>query len=190
MPIATPAIPPRSGMVRRFWFSARGFWSGKTRIAAWTLSICLLALVVGQLLIQYRLNLWNRAIFDALEKKDAATVLTQAAIFVPLAISSIIVAILVVYARMRLQRRWRLWMSEHLIDGWLAKGRYYQLNMIEGEHKNPEYRIAEDTRVATESPVDVVVGITSAVLTAFTFMGVLWFVGGNLKWGEGDGAIV
>jgi putative ATP-binding cassette transporter len=190
MPIATPAIPPRTGMVRRFWFSARGFWSGKTRIAAWTLSICLLALVVGQLLIQYRLNLWNRAIFDALEKKDATTVLTQAAIFVPLAIGSITVAILVVYARMLLQRRWRLWMSDHLIDGWLAKGRYYQLNMIEGEHKNPEYRIAEDTRVATESPVDVVVGITSAVLTAFTFMGVLWFVGGHLKWGEGDGAIV
>ena len=82
MPIATPAIPPRSGMVRRFWFSARGFWSGKARIVAWTLSILLLALVVGQLLIQYRLNFWNRAIFDALEKKDAATVLTQAAIFV------------------------------------------------------------------------------------------------------------
>jgi putative ATP-binding cassette transporter len=56
--------------------------------------------------------------------------------------------------------------------------------------KIPEHRIAEDTRVATESPVDVVSGITSAVLTAFTFMGVLWSVGGSLTLGTGDGAMV
>ena len=190
MPIATLAMPPRSGMVRRFWFSARGFWSGKTRVMAWTLSVFLLALVIAQLIIQYRLNLWNKAIFDALEKKEAETVFTQALIFIPLAVASITVAVTAVYTRMRLQRNWRRWMSEHLIDGWLAKGRYYQLNMIEGEHKNPEHRIAEDTRVATESPVDVVSGITSAVLTAFTFMGVLWSVGGSLTLGTGDGAMV
>lgn len=190
MPTSTPKMAPRAGMVRRFWTSARGFWSGDTRWVAWTLSACLLSLVVAQLLIQYRINLWNRAIFDALEKKDASVVLTQAAIFVPLAIASITVAITVVYTRMRLQRRWRGWMSSHTIDRWLAKGRYYQLNVIEGDHKNPEYRIAEDTRVATEAPVDVVVGITSAILTACTFMGVLWSVGGNLNWGEGESAIV
>jgi putative ATP-binding cassette transporter len=124
-------------MVRRFWFSARGFWSGKTRVMAWTLSVFLLALVIAQLIIQYRLNLWNKAIFDALEKKEAETVFTQALIFIPLAVASITVAVTAVYTRMRLQRNWRRWMSEHLIDGWLAKGRYYQLNMIEGEHKNP-----------------------------------------------------
>lgn len=177
-------------MVQRFWSAARGFWSGDTRWVAWSLSIALLVLVVGQLLVQYRINLWNRAIFDALEKKDAAIVLTQSAIFVPLAVASITIAILVVYTRMRLQRRWRGWLSSHTIDRWLANGRYYQLNLIEGDHKNPEYRIAEDTRVATEAPVDVVVGITSAVLTACTFMGVLWSVGGSLTWGTGDGAIV
>ena len=39
--------------------------------------------------------------------KDGATVLNQALIFVPLAAGSILVAVCVVYARMRLQRRWR-----------------------------------------------------------------------------------
>jgi putative ATP-binding cassette transporter len=64
---------------------------------------------------------------------------------------------------------------------WLSKGRYYQLNVIEGDHKNPEARIAEDTRIATEQPVDFAVGILSAALTSATFMGVLWVVGGNLS---------
>ena len=79
-----------------------------------------------------------------------------------------------------MQRRWRAWLTEHTMTRWLAKGRYYQLNVIEGDHKNPEARIAEDIRIATEQPVDFAVGILSAVLTSATFMGVLWSVGGNL----------
>ena len=134
----------------------------------------LIALVVGQLVFQYQLNLWNKAIFDALEKKDGATVLRQAMIFIPLAVGSIAVAVCVVYARMRMQRRWRAWLTEHTMTRWLAKGRYYQLNLIEGDHKNPEARIADDIRIATEQPVDFAVGILSAVLTSATFMGVLW----------------
>ena len=45
---------------------------------------------------------------------------------------------------------------------WLTNGRYYQLNLVGGDHKNPEYRIAEDLRIATESPVDFIAGVTSA----------------------------
>jgi putative ATP-binding cassette transporter len=168
-------------LVRVFWRSARGFWSApKSWKVAWLMTVCLVALVIGQLIFQYQLNVWNRTIFDALEKKDSATVLNQALIFIPLAAGSILVAVCVVYARMRMQRRWRAWLTEHTITRWLAKGRYYQLNLIEGDHKNPEARIAEDIRIATEQPVDFAVGILSAVLTSATFMGVLWSVGGNL----------
>jgi putative ATP-binding cassette transporter len=177
-------------LVRRFWRTARGFWSApRSWKVAWLMTACLIALVIGQLIFQYQLNLWNRAIFDALEKKDAATVLRQAMIFVPLAAGSIAVAVSIVYARMRTQRRWRAWLTEHTITRWLAKGRYYQLNLIEGDHKNPEARIAEDIRIATEQPVDFAVGILSAVLTSVTFMGVLWSVGGSLTIGAGASAI-
>src|SRR4030095_10878741 len=173
-------------LVRRFWMTARGFWSSKRSWkVAWLMTACLIALVVGQLIFSYQLNIWNKAIFDALEKKDSAAVLHQAMLFVPLAAGSIAVAVSVVYARMRMQRRWRAWLTEHAMTRWLAKGRYYQLNVIEGDHKNPEARIAEDIRIATEQPVHFAVGILSAGLTSATFMGVLWSVGGNLEldWG-------
>src|SRR3954447_10540375 len=168
-------------LVRVFWRTARGFWSAQNSWkVAWLMTVCLIALVVGQLIFQYQLNVWNRTIFDALEKKDSAVVLNQALLFVPLAAGSILVAVCVVYARMRTQRRWRAWLTEHTITRWLAKGRYYQLNVIEGDHKNPEARIAEDIRIATEQPVDFAVGILSAALTSITFMGVLWSVGGSI----------
>jgi vitamin B12/bleomycin/antimicrobial peptide transport system ATP-binding/permease protein len=177
-------IEQRKPLVRRFWHAARGFWSAPNSWkVAWLMTACLIMLVIGQLFFQYQLNLWNKAIFDALEKKDGPAVLRQALIFGPLAAGSIAVAVCVVYARMRMQRRWRAWLTEHTITRWLNKGRYYQLNLIEGDHKNPEARIAEDIRIATEQPVDFAVGILSAVLTSATFMGVLWSVGGNLTIG-------
>ena len=61
---------------------------------------------------------------------------------------------------MTLQRRWRAWLTDSLIDRWLSNGRYYQLNLVSGDHANPEYRIADDVRIATEAPVDFVSGIT------------------------------
>src|SRR5581483_10418767 len=174
-------IEQRKPLVRRFWRDARGFWSAPDSWkVAWLMTACLVALVIGQLIFQYQLNVWNKAIFDALEKKDGPAVLRQALIFMPLAAGSIAVAVCVVYARMRTQRRRRAWLTEHTITRWLNKGRYYQLNLIEGDHRNPEARIAEDVRIATEQPVDFAVGILSAVLTSATFMGVLWSVGGNL----------
>ena len=100
--------------------------------------------------------------------------------FIPLAIFSIAIAIAVVWARMRIQRRWRAWMTEHVGDRWLNDGRYYQLNLVAGEHKNPEHRLTEDMRISTEAPVDLATGILTAFLTSATFIGVLWSVGGDL----------
>src|SRR3954447_25447574 len=189
MPLSSVEREQQKPLVRRFWHTARGFWSSeKSWKVAWLMTACLIALVVGQLIFQYQLNIWNKAIFDALEKKDGATVLRQAILFIPLAAGSIAVAVAIVYARMRMQRRWRAWLTEHTMTRWLAKGRYYQLNLIEGDHKNPEARIAEDIRIATEQPVDFAVGILSAVLTSVTFMGVLWSVGGSITVGTGNSA--
>jgi vitamin B12/bleomycin/antimicrobial peptide transport system ATP-binding/permease protein len=170
----------RSYLLRRFWQSGRQFWSGADKRTAWFLTGALLATIVVQVVIQYQLTVWNRAIFDGLEKRDAAVVGFQAMIFPLLAVASVSSWVVLVYLRMAAQRRWRRWLSGHVIDRWLANGRYYQLNLVKGDHGTPEYRIAEDLRVATESPVEFVVGIVSAALAAATFIVVLWTIGGSL----------
>lgn len=192
MDALVPSVPPEKDQLKslteRFWHTAHGFWTGEQRRIAWIMTVSLILLVIVQLVISYRINVWNRALFDALEKKDGAVVLWQAAIFVPLAVVSIAIAVVIVYARMRIQRRWRAWLTEALGDRWLNKGRYYQLNFIGGDHANPEYRLAEDMRVATDAPVDLATGILTAVLTAVTFIGVLWVVGGAITfdWGGSE----
>lgn len=167
-------------LVRRFLRAAKGFWGKHGDRFAWWMVAILLAIVAAQVYVQYQINVWNRAIFDALEQKNAGVVAWQALIFIPLALASITFAVAIVYARMSMQIRWRAWLTNSLTDRWLANGRYFHLNLMEGDHKNPEYRISEDVRIATEAPVDFVVGVFAAFLSAATFVGVLWYVGGDL----------
>jgi putative ATP-binding cassette transporter len=170
----------RHYLLKRFWISAKGFWGVAGGSLAWVLTGGLLVLIFLQLSFQYGINLWNRAIFDALEKRDAAVVLHLTAVFFPLAIGSVLLGVIQVYTRMGIQRRWRAWLTSSVISRWLKNGRYYQLNLVSGDHQNPEYRIAEDLRVATDAPIDFATGVTSAFLSATTFIIVLWTIGGAL----------
>ncbi len=167
-------------LLTRFWISARGFWGKNGDRLAWILSIGLLVLIVANVGFQYGINVWNRAIFDAIEKRDSATVFYLSAVFFPLAIGSVVLGMMQVVARMAIQRRWRAWLTNAVVSRWLTNGRYYQLNLVGGDHENPEYRIAEDLRIATDSPVDFFAGVTSAFLSATTFIVVLWTIGGAL----------
>jgi putative ATP-binding cassette transporter len=173
-------IAKRRSLVRRFWRTAREFWTGRRRRRAWMMTVLLAIIVVAQTYVQYRINFWNREIFDALEQRNSSQVLFQAMVFFPLALGSIAAAVAIVYARTTIQREWRRWLSLHLVDRWLARGHYYHLNLISGDHENPEHRIAEDVRVATESPIDFGAGLLAALLAAATFITVLWVVGGDL----------
>jgi putative ATP-binding cassette transporter len=182
-----PALPPEEAerirkeyLLTRFWISARGYWGRKGDRLSWPFSIGLSLLIVGTVAFQYGINVWNRSIFDAIEKRDSAAVFHLTAIFFPLAIGSVALGVAQVFARMSIQRRWRTWLTTAVISRWLANGRYYQLNLVGGDHKNPEYRIAEDLRIATDSPVDFAAGVTSAFLSASTFIVVLWTIGGAL----------
>jgi putative ATP-binding cassette transporter len=163
-----------------FWRTARGFWGAHGTRMAWVLSITLVGLIVLNVTIQYGINVWNRAIFDALEQRNAANAFHLTLVFIPLALGSIVMGTLQVYARMGIQRQWRAWVNNHVVTRWLDHGHYYQLNLVSGDHDNPEYRIGEDLRVATDAPVDFVAGVMSAFLSAATFIVVLWTIGGAL----------
>jgi putative ATP-binding cassette transporter len=167
----------RDYLLKRFWISAKGFWGAAGGRLAWVLTGGLLVLIILQLSFQFGINLWNRAIFDAIEKRDAAVVLHLTAVFFPLAIGSVLLGVIQVYTRMGIQRRWRAWLTSSVISRWLKNGRYYQLNLVSGDHQIGT--AAEDLRVATDA-IDFATGVTSAFLSATTFIIVLWTIGGAL----------
>jgi vitamin B12/bleomycin/antimicrobial peptide transport system ATP-binding/permease protein len=164
----------------RFWASAKGFWGGPSAMVAWPLTIGLVAIAILQLFVQYRLNYWNRDFFNALARRDGDTLWGQVTVFVPLAIVSVALSVISVWARMTTQRKWRQWLTTSILHDWLADENYRKLEAASGEYKNAEYRISYDAKSATDSPVDLTLGLVNAVMTACVFTGVLWSVGGAL----------
>jgi vitamin B12/bleomycin/antimicrobial peptide transport system ATP-binding/permease protein len=164
----------------RFWISASGFWKGEGAWVSWVLTAGLIAVALAQIAVQYRLNYWNRDFFNALEGRDAAGLRAQALVFVPLACLSVSLSVASVWGRMTTQRKWREWLTKHLLALWLRDERYRRLRFVTGEYQNAEYRISYDGRVATDAPVDMALGLFTAALTALVFIDVLWTVGGSL----------
>jgi ABC-type uncharacterized transport system fused permease/ATPase subunit len=164
----------------RFWQTASHFWRGREAWRVWLLCAFLVLIVVLQLYVQFRFNYWNRDFFDALESRDPARLRSQALLLVPLCIGSVTLAVTSVWGRMTMQRNWRQWLSVKVIDYWVADDRYARLARGEGDQQIPEYRIAEDVRIATDAPVDFALGLVSSLLTAIIFVRVLWEVGGPI----------
>lgn len=161
----------------RFWASASGFWRGVSAWRVWLLCTVLLCIVGLQLYVQFRFNYWNRDFFDALERRDAGRLEFQALLLVPLCGASIALAVTSVWGRMTMQRTWRKWLTSHLIHYWTENDRYARLAQVQSEQQIPEYRIAEDARIATDAPIDLALGAVQSLLASFIFIRVLWEVG-------------
>src|SRR5215210_8479376 len=175
-PAPAVATPSR---LRRFSRSAKGYWTGCGSATAWLLTVSLVAVVFASLGITYGINLWNRHFFDALEAKNASVAIHQALLFPLLIGLYVVVCVFAMWARMSMQRTWRAWLNDHLLQRWLASSRFYKLELIGGDHKNPEHRINDDLRIAADMPVDFVTGFVTSLLSAGTFIAVLWMVGGS-----------
>jgi vitamin B12/bleomycin/antimicrobial peptide transport system ATP-binding/permease protein len=168
------------GRSQSFLRLSLGFWRGKTRARAWILTCAVLFFLFANLGAALAVNRWYKYFFDALEQKDTNAVILGLGLVLALALISAAFSVGLLHARMRLQVRWRQWLTRTLIGRWLADRHFYQLTIVHTEADNPEARIAEDGRIAIELLVDFSLGVLNAVLAAISFIGILWVVGGSL----------
>lgn len=173
----------------RFARYTGGFWRGPSARVAWLLTFSLAGVLVCKLAVDVASNRWNRWFFDALEKRDAASAGYAVLAFMVLVAAVAAVGVGIVLARERLQVRWREWCTHTLLDGWLKNQRFYRMTAADSPMPNPEYRISDDVRMATEPLTDFAIGLFTAILAAATFAGILWSVGGSLTLPVGDGQI-
>jgi putative ATP-binding cassette transporter len=157
-----------------YWRAARSPWG------AWWLTLGLASFLALSVAATYALNLWNRWFFDSLEARNVDAV-SQAVLVFPLIIAWMAaVGVGTVLTRETLQVRWRAWIVHQLVHRWLGNRRFYHLNVTGKEPPNPEYRISDDSRWATEPLVDLGIGLVQSLGSAALFISVLWTVGGAI----------
>jgi putative ATP-binding cassette transporter len=176
--------------MRQFFRVALRYWRGRTRWRAWALTITVLVFIAAQTAAAVGINRWNRWFFDALEKRDVGAVWATTG-WLPVLLGAAALSMCgLVISRMLLQVRWRENLTRRLSGWWIADQRYYRLGFLAKNMTAPEYRIAEDVRLAIEPLVELAIGLITAFVTAATFAAILWQVAGSAEFALGATTIV
>ncbi len=132
--------------------------------------LVLLANMIGQV----RLNRWQGAFFDAVERRDLPELWTQLLVFVAIvaALLALVVGQTLLHEMLKLRVRERL--THWLLDAWLVPGRAYRLGISAVAVVNPDQRMQEDARHASDLTADLAIGAVQHVLLLASFIGVLW----------------
>ncbi len=145
------------------------------------MTFLLFLLTMGQVGISIWGNYWNRALWDALEQRAVHEVLVQVAVFALILTVSMSVTAAHLMVKRWLQLDWRAWLTEQLMGKWLEDGRQFRLAISSGgAHDNPDQRISEDIRIATESAIALAHSFIFSLMILGLFINILWSVSGAI----------
>jgi putative ATP-binding cassette transporter len=175
-PFAGALVPPpeqRSalGDVRGLF---AGFGRAPQRNAILALGAGMVIVIAANIVGQVYLNRWQGAFFDAVEQKDLPALGRQLVVFVVIIASLLALVVAQTWLHEVLKIRLREWLTRRLLDDWLLPGRAYRLALTAEEGVNPDQRLQEDARHASDLTVDLAVGALHHVFLLASFIGVLW----------------
>jgi len=150
------------------------FWSSKQKLKIRSTTFFLALLTVMQMILAVVVTQWSAALFNALEQHSMQGLITQVGVLAIIFVADMAVTGSHLAVKRNLQIYWRDWLTDHVISRWMRDGRHYLISHLPGEHDNPDARIAEDCRVASESAVALGHSLFYCILLLIGFTQVLW----------------
>jgi len=175
---APPAQQPQPDFFRRFIRLSGAYWQSGQHWRARVLLATLVALTVAQVLVPVAINQWSLRLFDALEQRALGDFVMLIGVLVAIIAANALVQVTHLRVKRRVQVDWRSWLTGRVLDEWLSSGRNYHVSFVPGEHDNPDQRIAEDIRIASEFAIDLAHSLLYCVLLLVSFTQILWTLSG------------
>jgi len=160
------------------WRLSTPYWRSEEKLRAWVLLGAVIALNLGNVYIDVRINQWNNAFFNAIQNHDAAEFFKQLGIFGLLAGAAIVISVYALYLNQMLQIGWRRWLTRRYVDRWLADRAYFRLQLQGQDTDNPDQRIADDLRLFTDYVMSLSLGLLTSVVSLVSFLFILWGLSG------------
>jgi putative ATP-binding cassette transporter len=166
--------------LRDAWRLAKPYWTSEEKWSAWGLLVAVVALNLGNVYINVRLNEWNNAFYNALQAFNGGEFFRQIVIFSVLAGVYILFAVYALYLNQMLQIRWRRWLTQRYLGAWLADRAYYHLQ-LGSTTDNPDQRISEDLNQFTTYVLTLSLGLLTSVVSLVSFLCILWGLSGPVS---------
>ena len=176
----------RLAFVREAWRLAKPYWQSEDKKLAWILLLSVIGLNLFSVYMSVRFNFWRNDFYNTLQDYNEPEFFHQLIIFTVLAVIAIVLGVYQTYLQQMLQIRWRNWLTRQYLHDWLKAKAYYRLQLDNGQTDNPDQRIAEDLNRFTEISLFLTLGLLNAVVTLFSFVGILWGLSGPLTFALGS----
>jgi len=167
-------MPESRNFFVKFLRLAKQFWCSKQKLKIRGTAFLLALLTIMQNVMAVLLTQWSADLFDALEQHSMHDLMIQIGMLAILFVTGMAVTGSHLVIKRNLQIYWRGWLTEYVCNRWMKDGRHYLISHLPGEHDNPDGRIAEDCRVATESAVVLCHSLFYSILLLISFTQVLW----------------
>ncbi|HEY0331742.1 MAG TPA: ABC transporter ATP-binding protein/permease [Rhodopseudomonas sp.] len=156
------------------WRIAAPYFRSDDKWMAWGLLSAVVAIELAVVGLMVLFNRWNNVFYNALQEKNFDVFTYQIGYFCVLAAIFIALKVYQLYLNQWLQIRWRRFMTERYLGGWLHDARHYQMQLLGDAADNPDQRIAEDTQLFVERTLSLGVGLLSSIVTLGSFVFILW----------------
>ncbi len=192
---------------RQFWRITRGYFVGPSSVRVWSmLGVLLLSVILSvrlMVLLSYQGNDLYTSVQIAVQGLAAGDErIRQSGIhgfWMSLLIFSLLASLYVVrimtdiYLTQRFIIAWRVWLTAHLTDDWLAGKAYYRDLFIDNTIDNPDQRIQQDIDIFTANAggtpnipsngtgSTLLFGAVNAVASVISFAAILWNLSGDLN---------
>ena len=174
-------MPGQSGFFIQFIRLAGPFWNSENKATIRKRTLALIVLTVLQIVLAVVITEWSAALFNALEQHSMPGLFKQIGLLVLIFAASMAVTFMHLTVKRHLQIGWRSWLTERVIGQWMNNGRHYQVTHIQtGEHDNPDGRIAEDIRIATDDAIALCHSLFYSLLLLISFTKILWTLSGTV----------
>ncbi|MBD2778494.1 ABC transporter ATP-binding protein/permease [Iningainema sp. BLCCT55] len=156
-------------LARPYWFSEQ-----KWKARGLLLLLLLLALVVNAINvgISFIFRYIDTSLANFPQTKDTETFWRFISIYAGLLVIGTPIVVMFGYLQDKLGLYWREWLTGRLLDKYLQKRAYYQINFNE-KIDNPDQRISEDIRAFTRTSLSFLLVILTSIVTLVSFTGVL-----------------
>jgi len=175
-----PFMPKAKGFLEQFMHLSLPFWNSEHKASIRVRTLALVALTILQIVIAVIITAWSAALFDALEQHSMSGLLKQIGLLILIFAANIAVTGTHLSIKRGLQIDWRDWLTHHVNGRWMHNGRHYLVTHIEGAHDNPDGRIAEDIRIATEDAITLCHSLFYSLLMLISFAVLLWQLSGTV----------
>ena len=192
---------------QQFWRITRGYFVGARSIGVWLMLGVLLLSVLTSVRLLVLLSYQSNDMFTALQTAVQGIATNDRAVkdsgvqgfWVSITIFAILATLYItrymidIYLTQRFIIAWRMWLTAHLTDDWLAGRAYYRDLFIDNTIDNPDQRIQQDIDIFTAnvggSPnapsvgtgSTLLFGAVNAVVSVISFTAILWRLSGNLN---------